>query len=145
MLWTPTCNHGFEVKSYYNSLQSRKSRLFPWKSVWKVKAPPHIAWGKICTTNNLRRQGFTLVNLCCQCKRNEETLNHLIVHCEFTSGIWHLVLILFRVSWIMPNNPSVVALLEDSKVWILQRSRLESYLNIVNVEHLERKKSPPID
>jgi hypothetical protein len=62
MLWTPTCNKGFEVKRYYNSLFPGEPYLFPCKSIWKVKAPPHItfltwttAWVKILTIDYLRR------------------------------------------------------------------------------------------
>jgi hypothetical protein len=117
MLWSPACNHRFEVKSYYYTLQSGESSLFPWKSIWKVKAPPRIAFftwtaalGKILTIDNLRRRGLTLVNWCCLCKKSEETVNHLLIHCEFTSEIWHLVLILFGVSWVMPSN--IVELLQ---------------------------------
>jgi hypothetical protein len=75
MLWSPTPNHMFEVKIYYKTLQSKESFPFPWKSVWKVKAPPCIAFftwmetlGKILTVDNLRRRGLTLVNRCCLCK-----------------------------------------------------------------------------
>jgi hypothetical protein len=93
MLWTPACNHGFEMKSYYNSLQFGESCLFPWKSIWKVKAPPRIAFtwtaalGKILMIDNLRRRGPTLINWCCLCRKNKETVNHLLIHCEFTSKI----------------------------------------------------------
>jgi hypothetical protein len=82
MLWTPAINQGFELKSYYSSLQSRESCLFPWKTLWKVKAPSRIAlftwmatFGKILTIANLRRQDLTLVNWCCLCKKNEKTVN----------------------------------------------------------------------
>jgi len=36
MLWSPAHNFRFEVKSYYNTLQSGESSPFPWKSIWKV-------------------------------------------------------------------------------------------------------------
>jgi hypothetical protein len=105
MLWSPTRNHKFKVKSYYNILQPGESTLFPWKSVWKVKAPPHIAFftwmaalGKILMIENIRKWDFALVNWCCLCKKSEETVNHLLIHCKFTSEIWHLLLTLFGVS-----------------------------------------------
>ncbi|GLT60901.1 hypothetical protein SLA2020_336420 [Shorea laevis] len=83
MLWTLACNQGSEVKSYYNSLFLGEPCLFPWKSIWKVKAPLCIAFftwtttrGKILTIDNLRRQGLTLVNWCYLCKKNEVTLSN---------------------------------------------------------------------
>jgi hypothetical protein len=36
--------------------------------------------------------------------KNEATINHPLIHCEYTNDLWHLVLSLFRVSWAMPNN-----------------------------------------
>jgi hypothetical protein len=47
MVWTPSSRHGFAVKSYYTMLTSTGSEEldpFPWKSIWKVKAPPGIAF-----------------------------------------------------------------------------------------------------
>jgi hypothetical protein len=58
----------FAMKSYYamlTSLGNEELSSFPWKSIWKVKAPPRItfflwvtAWGRILTVDNLRRRGF---------------------------------------------------------------------------------------
>jgi hypothetical protein len=113
MVWTPTSRHGFAVKSYYTILSSPNSEelgSFPWKSIWKVKAPPRIAFflwatalGRILTVDNLRRRGFQLINRCCLCKKDDETIN-LLLHCEFSVDIWHLVLISFGVSWVTPGN-----------------------------------------
>jgi len=69
MAWTPSRRNGFEGKSYYSMLKSGDHSSFPWKSIWKVKAPPRIAFflwattlGRILTVDNLRRWGFQLVN-----------------------------------------------------------------------------------
>ncbi len=84
-------HNGLKVNYQINFIFGEVS-LFPWKSIWKVKAPSCIAFftwtaslGKILTISNLRRQGLTLVNWCCLCKKNEKTVNHLFIHCEFTS------------------------------------------------------------
>jgi hypothetical protein len=112
------------VKSYYNTFQSGDSCSFPWKRFCKVKALLHIAffiWTALCkilTIENLSRQGLTLVNWCCLCKKSEEIVNHLLIHCEFTSEIWHLVLVLFGVSWAMFGN-----ILELLKCWKMQGQR----------------------
>jgi hypothetical protein len=42
-----------------------------------------------------------MINQCCQCKKDEETINHLILHCEYVADIWHLVLNSFGVSWVL--------------------------------------------
>jgi hypothetical protein len=76
-----------------------------------VKAPPRIvfflwatALGRILTVKNLRRREFQLINQCCLCEKDEETINHLFVHCEYAADIWHLVLNSFGVSWAMLCN-----------------------------------------
>jgi hypothetical protein len=68
IMWTPLSRHGFAAKSYHTVLTSPSNEepgSFPWKSIWKAKAPPRIAFflwatalGRILTVNNLRRQGF---------------------------------------------------------------------------------------
>lgn len=85
--------------------------FFPWKSVWKVKVPPHVAFflwttafGRILTVDTLRKRGFSLANWCCLCKKNEETTNHLLIYYKYTLAFWQLILNLFGVSWVMPSN-----------------------------------------
>jgi hypothetical protein len=59
--WIPSKRKLFEVKSYYQVLSNLAISIFPWKSIWKVKAPPRVAFfmwmvslGKILTLDNLR-------------------------------------------------------------------------------------------
>jgi hypothetical protein len=58
MCWKPSQTKGFQVKSYYKVISSPGMGLFPWKSIWKVKVPPRVAFfsrtaalGKISTAN----------------------------------------------------------------------------------------------
>uniref|UniRef100_A0A2N9H4G3 Reverse transcriptase domain-containing protein n=1 Tax=Fagus sylvatica TaxID=28930 RepID=A0A2N9H4G3_FAGSY len=85
------CNKAgvFDSKSFYAALSNRSGVLFPWKSVWKVKAPPRVAffiwsvaWGKILTCDNLMRRGYTMAGWCCMCQCAEETVDHLLIHCS---------------------------------------------------------------
>jgi hypothetical protein len=122
MVWIPSSRHIFVMKSYYSILQSGEHSSFPSKSIWKVKAPPRIAFflwvvalGRILMVDNLKRWGFQLVNRCCLCKKDEETINHLLIHCESTVDIWHLVFNIFGVSWVMPSN-----ILQFLQCWRLQ-------------------------
>jgi hypothetical protein len=130
-------------------LGAREASLFPWKSIWKMKALPHIAFftwtvalSKLLTIDNLQKQGLTLVNWCCLCKKSEETINHIFICCEFTSEIWYLVLTLFGVSWVMPCN--ILELLHCWKTQGRKQSKeaiWKSHPYFTNVKHLERKKS----
>jgi hypothetical protein len=71
----------FTVKDYKRSLtlSSSPTRVFPWKSIWKAKVPPRVAFffwtaalGKILTVDNLRKRGLILVEWCCLCKQSGE-------------------------------------------------------------------------
>jgi len=91
-LWTPPSSQKFTVNSYYTLLQSSEHSSFPWRSIWKVKAPPCVAFflwtaalDRILTVDTLRKKGFSLANWWCLCKKNEETTNHLLTS---TSILW---------------------------------------------------------
>ena len=54
-----------------------------------TKAPPRVtffvwsaALGKILALDNLRKKNMVLINRCEMCKKDEETIDHLLLHCE---------------------------------------------------------------
>uniref|UniRef100_A0A2N9IN93 Reverse transcriptase zinc-binding domain-containing protein n=1 Tax=Fagus sylvatica TaxID=28930 RepID=A0A2N9IN93_FAGSY len=62
MCWSGSSKEGFQVK-YYRALLPSADRYVPWKSIWKTKAPPRVAffvWAAalvhILATDNLRRR-----------------------------------------------------------------------------------------
>ena len=57
------------------------------------------ALGRILTIDNLRRHQVVVVDLYCMCKRGEETIDHLIMHCPIARELWNLVFPLFGVQW----------------------------------------------
>ena len=91
-----------EVRSYYRVLWSTTQSPFPWKTIWKSKVPTKVSFflwtaalGRILTIDNLRRRQVVIVDLYCMCKRGEETIDHLIMHCSIASELWNLVFPLF--------------------------------------------------
>ena len=66
-------NGDFDIRSFYNELRGSSSTMFPWKGIWKVKAPRRVSffiwtaiWDKILTGNNLRgRVLILLTNALC--------------------------------------------------------------------------------
>ena len=52
----------------------------------------HFVWiavhGQILTLDNLMLRGRILVNRCCMCHRNEETVDHLLLHCPVAHSLW---------------------------------------------------------
>ena len=108
--WNSSVSLGFSVKSYYRCL-SPPPLTFPWKSLWKTKVPPRVAFftwtavlGKLPTIDNLRKRGMVLVNRCCMCKAATESDDHLFLHCPLAKDLWDTALSLFGVSRVMPRQ-----------------------------------------
>jgi len=69
-----------------------------WKEIWEN---PHwmkvklfkwlVQQGKILTWDNLRKRGFVGPSRCHLCRQQEETTNHLLNRCTFTTILWNWV------------------------------------------------------
>ena len=69
MRWKLTKNGDFDIRSFYNKLRDPWHIIFPWKGIWKVKAPRRVSffvwtavWDKILTGDNLWGRGFDFVD-----------------------------------------------------------------------------------
>ena len=109
LCWKPSQSKSFQVKSYCKSLTTNGEECFPWKSIWKAKVPPRVAFfswtaalGRILTAENLRRRLVIIVNWCCLCKVDGESVDHLLLHCAYAKELWDLVFAMFGISWVMP-------------------------------------------
>ena len=107
--WVPSRKGKFEVKSFYRVLSPRGSTSFPWKSIWRSKAPPRVAFfawtaarSKILTLDNLKRRGMVMANRCWLCELEEESVDHLLLHCVAASALWNAFFTRFGLSWVMP-------------------------------------------
>jgi hypothetical protein len=90
------------VKNIYTAIQSQHISAVeePWiKQLWNWKVPLKLklfSWlaGKerILTWDALRRRGWEGPGYCSLCKRAPEDLNHLLIHCPFTTEVWYRTL-----------------------------------------------------
>jgi hypothetical protein len=103
--WVPNKKGKFEVKSFYFILNSFIIFTFPWKSIWRTKAPPRaaffvwsVALDKILTLDNLKRRNIVLVNRCGMCKKEDEYIDHLFLHCERAQFLWNAFLVV--LAWL---------------------------------------------
>ena len=77
------------------------------------------------TIDNLIRRRQVLVNWCCMCRSDAESIPHLLLHCRVAYHLWTVALALFGMVWVQPG--SVVDVLwswkgesvgsERKKVW----------------------------
>jgi hypothetical protein len=109
--WLPSRKGVFEVKSFYRALSPHGSGSFPWKSVWKSKAPPRVAFfvwtavhSKILTLDNLGRRGLVVVNRCWLCESDVESVDHLLLHCAVARDLWIAFFARFGLCWVMPRS-----------------------------------------
>ena len=111
MRWKLTKKGDFDIRSFYNKLQNHLPIIFPWKGIWKVKAPPRVSffvwtatWNKILTGDNLWGRGFDFVDWCIMCRCNGETVNHLLLYCDKAYQLWSLAFRSFGISWVLPRS-----------------------------------------
>uniref|UniRef100_A0A2N9IL89 Reverse transcriptase zinc-binding domain-containing protein n=1 Tax=Fagus sylvatica TaxID=28930 RepID=A0A2N9IL89_FAGSY len=109
-------------RSFYHVLNDGHGVPFPWKGIWAAKAPPWVSffiwtatWGRILTCDSLMQRGYTMVSQCCLCCSDGETVNHLLLHCPFSHGLWSFLFRSFHVNWVMPR--SVKDLLFGWRIW----------------------------
>jgi exonuclease III len=103
----------FDSRSFYHVLRAPPALCFPWKSIWRVKAPPRVAffmwtvaWGRILTCDNLKKKGIVMVGWCCMCRNADETVDHLMLHCQFARQLWTFIFKSVGISWVLPSQVS---------------------------------------
>ncbi|RVW30599.1 LINE-1 reverse transcriptase-like [Vitis vinifera] len=109
--WTETKSGKFSVKSLYLALEAGCSAQFPSSLIWNENVQPKISffaweatWGKALTLDKVQKRGWALANRCFLCLENEETIDHLLLHCSRTKVLWDLLFTLFGVSWVLPSS-----------------------------------------
>jgi hypothetical protein len=111
LVWNLSKRRSFEVKTFYRALACQEAVSFPWKGIWRVKAPKRVAFfvwiaalGKILTHDKLHRRHIVVVEWCCMCKKNGEFIDHLLLHCDMARVVWRYFYSLFGVEWVMPRS-----------------------------------------
>ena len=55
------------------------------------------------TLDKLKRRGMTFANRCFMCEEEEETIDHLLIHCKLAKMLWDLILSIVGISWVFPH------------------------------------------
>ena len=111
MTWRASKKGLFTVKSFYSSLVLCNTRLFPSAIVWNLQVPKRVSfvawevvWRRIPNLDHLKRRGWFLPNKCYLCKGEEESVNHLLLHCSKATMIQQLIFALFGVQLVMSSS-----------------------------------------
>ena len=59
-------------------------------------------WGKVLTLDQLNRRGIPLANKCFFCEDDEETIDHLLIHCSRAKMSWDLFLAIADSNRVFP-------------------------------------------
>ena len=62
------------------------------------------AHGQILILDNLMLHGRILVNRCCLCCSNVESMDHLLLLCPIARSLWMYMLRLFGIEGVMPGS-----------------------------------------
>lgn len=54
--------------------------------------------------DNLHHHKVYVIEWCYTWKKAREMADHLFLHCNYARELWHLVLCLFKVHWVMPQQ-----------------------------------------
>ena len=101
----------FSVKIMYKGLDPSPTIDFPYRLVWNPVVPSKIgffawevSWGKVLMLDQLKRRGMTFANRCFMCEEDEETIDHLLIHCKSAKMLWNLFLSIVGTSWVFPRS-----------------------------------------
>jgi len=89
----------YSSKSAYEALFIGAIQFRPWERIWKSWAPGKckffmwlVAHDRCWTADRLARKGLPHPEYCLLCDQEEETINHLLLHCVFARQVWFCVL-----------------------------------------------------
>ena len=110
MIWPHDSKRKFTIKNFYRVVCEGYID-FPLDAIWRSKTPTKacfLAWattkGKVPTEDMVKRRNFNLASRCPICRQEEETVDHLLIHCKCVSGLWHLSFSLLEVNWVQPHT-----------------------------------------
>lgn len=103
IIWPHSSNGDYIVRKTYELLhqgtntthpnQTSQSRL--WKVLWKLKLPHKIItftwkllYHALPVKTELVKRGIHCDPTCCLCNSDNESLNHLFLHCTFAIAVW---------------------------------------------------------
>ena len=103
------------MKLFYKVLfgSNSNSIIFPHQLIWSNWVPTKMSlfaweasWGKVLTLDQIKKRGRALANRCFLCGKDEETIDHLLLHCLVARLLWDLLLAIFGVYWVFPKSVS---------------------------------------
>lgn len=102
----------FDVSSFYRVFICKDGFPFPWNleeyladqgSFERLFFAWSAALGKILIVDNFSKWHVIVVDKCCMCKMNGESVEHLPLYCEVVYALLNIIFNRFGLSWVMPS------------------------------------------
>ena len=61
-------------------------------------------WGRILNSDQLKRRGVSLGNRCYMHKREEVSIDYILLHCASANILWQLIFSLFGTDWVLHSS-----------------------------------------
>ena len=107
--WEKAKNGSFSVKTCFELLEGSSQQSVPIKMLCNPTVPTKVGffawevwWGKILTMDQLKKRGFSLASRCVFCGNDEESLEHLFIHCPKVWCMWTAIFSLSGGGWVCP-------------------------------------------
>lgn len=104
--WNLVANVSFRVKSFFHIFVGGTNTCFPQIAIWGTSGPTNIslfiscaAKNKTLTLGNLIWHRKVIVNRCCMCLSDVESVAHLLIQCPFGMELWATVFCFFYLWW----------------------------------------------
>lgn len=108
MHWALSKRVMFELKLFYRALYTNEQSSFPWKSIWRSRAPLRRSLlgmqlhGKSSHWKTSRKWQIIVINYCCMCKRDGKLITCKVVSTLYKVGVHKVVTIGVLESMIIP-------------------------------------------
>lgn len=89
-MWSKDEDRGFSVTLMYDALCPQKLECSPGICGWNPQIQLKVSffmwrlwWSRVPTIDNLICRGMIITNWCCLCISDEESSDHLFIHCQW--------------------------------------------------------------
>lgn len=109
-VWALSKKGLFIPKSLYMELGGFRVRNFPLSSIWTQGIPSKVVFcmlnvylDKVLTLNHLQTRGWSLANRCILRLNEEQSVDHLVLHCDMAFMVWSFFLSHLHNAWSFPS------------------------------------------
>ena len=111
LIWTRSSDGEITSKFFFEDLNNSRPELHWCRFIWHTFIPPRrslLLWKvlhkRLATDENLKKRGIFLASRCHFCEKEEESLDHLLLRCDFSKSLWSYLATLFEKTLQFSDN-----------------------------------------